>query len=508
VRVPKVSGSKIEDSNYIILLENSPDAIYSLKGLKFTYVNPTGARLLGYDNPRELIGKNGMDMIHPENRQLVQDRSLARQRGEKTPPRYEVKLLRKDGTVIDVEFHISTVKFEDETLTITYARDIEDRIKYRSSLKALHKHIKELTKADTIEKIRNTTLDAMNEALDFEFSSILQVVEDELVIHTNNEGYQKNSLPLNGKGLTVLAAKTQKTVLVKDTRRDPNYVMGTLTSLSELDVPVIVEGKTVAVLNVEQNRIDAFNEDHRTLLETLASHVGTAIYRLQKEKQLEEMSQRHIKDLVKNYQRISSMVRHDLRSPLQAIYNASEILGVEPKNQKMRELIRNQGKYIESILNDWNNQTLNGEINSKEENIDQLVRVAVKTVITSENIDVEIDIDEDLEYNLDYNRMLRAITNILKNSVEAMPDGGTIKIKASTEEEQLILTIIDTGKGIQEKDMNLIYDPFFTTKPKGMGLGLSFVRQVIEAHQGTVEITSKQDEGTKITIKIPQLNSQ
>ena len=498
-----MSDSKLEGSNYIVLLENSPDAVYSLKGLKFIYINPKGARLLGFDSPNELIGKNAMDTVHPDYRQLVTDRSLARQRGESVQPRYEVKLVKKDGTIIDVEFHISTVKLENETLTITYARNIEDRIKYRTSLQALHKHINELTKADTIEEVIDTTLEAMNEALDFEFASILKVVDNKLVIHTNKKEYQGFTLPLNGKGLTVLAANTQKTVLVKDTRKDPNYSMGSQTSLSELDVPVIVEGKTVAVLNVEQDRTDAFNEDHKTLLETLASHVSTAMYRLQKEKQLEEMSQNHIKDLVKNYQRISTMVRHDLRAPLQAIFNASEILNVEPNNTKMRELIRNQGKYIETILDDWNNQTLNGEINPKEENIEQLVQVAVKTIEDPQKIDIEIEIDENLEYELDYNRMLRAIANILKNSVEAMPDGGTINIQASIEEDQLRLIIEDTGRGIHEKDMDLIYDPFFTTKPKGMGLGLSFVRQVVEAHQGTVEITSKQDKGTTVTIKIP-----
>ena len=110
------------------------------------------------------------------------------------------------------------------------------------------------------------------------------------------------------------------------------------------------------------------------------------------------------------------MVRHDLRAPLQAIFNASEILSVEPNNTKMRELIRNQGKYVESILDDWNNQTLNGEISRKYENIHQLVQVAMRTAIDTDVIRVEIDIDERLEYNLDYNRILRAITNILKNS--------------------------------------------------------------------------------------------
>ena len=67
--------------------------------------------------------------------------------------------------------------------------------------------------------------------------------------------------------------------------------------------------------------------------------------------------------------------------------------------------------------------------------------------------------------------------------------------------------IEDTGIGIPEYNMNLIYDPFFTTKPKGMGLGLSFVRQVVEAHQGILEITSKPGEGTTVTIKIPPMES-
>ena len=505
--VPTVNDSTLEVSNYIVLLENSPDAVYSLKGLKFAYVNPTGAKLLGFDSPSELIGKNAMDTVHPDYRQIVQERSLARQRGETPPTRYEVKLLKKDGTIIDVEFHISTVKLENETLTITYARNIEDRVKYRSSLKALHKHIKELTKANTVEKVINTTLEAMNEALEFEFSSILQVVDDKLVMHTKKKDYQGYSLPLNGKGLTVQAANTQITILVKDTRKEPNYLMGSQSSLSELDVPVIVEGKTIAVLNVEQDRVEAFREDHQTLLETLANHVSAAIHRIQKEKQLEEISQTHIKDLVKNYQRISTMVRHDLRAPLLAIFNASEILSVEPNNTKMREVIRNQGKYVESILEDWNNQTLNGEISCKYENIHQLVQVALRTAIDTEDIQVEVNIDERLEYNLDYNRILRAITNILKNSVEAMPEGGLISINASKEDEQLKLIIKDTGIGIIEKDMNLIYDPFFTTKPKGMGLGLSFVRQVVEAHQGTIEISSSAGEGTKVTIKIPPMYS-
>ena len=496
------------DQIYKVLLDNSQDAVFGLKDLIFTYVNPTAARLLGYDSPDDLIGRDSVEFVHPDYKQLIRERSEARQMGLDPPPKYEVKLLKRDGTTVDVELHVALAEVDGEQLTVTYARNIEERIRHRKNLEALHRHITELSYAETGEDIINTTLEAMSQALEFEFSSILKLEDDKLVMYTNKPGYIGYSIPMDGKGLTVQAAKTQETILVDDTREDPNYLKGSIDSLSELDVPVIVGGNTVAVLNVENNRVAAFNEDHKTLLETLASHVGTAFYRLEKEKQLEEMAQKHIKDLINNYQRISSLVRHDLRSPLQAIYNAAEILRVEPDNDKMRELIRSQSKYIESILNDWDRQTLNGSIERKEENLSQLIQVAVRGVVTQENIDVRLDVDENLRYSLDYNRMIRALSNILRNSLDAMPNGGTISVKASCEGEDLLIEIIDTGVGISEEDMNLIYDPFFTTKPKGMGLGLAFVRQVIENHEGRIKITSKLGEGTKVSIWIPPERKQ
>ncbi len=487
---------------YKILLENSPDAVYCLSGTIFEYVNPMGAILFGYVHPSELIGKDAMSFVHPDYRQIVLERTIARQRGDSPPTRYEVKMLKKDGTAIDVEFHISIAVIEGKRITITYARNIEERVRYRSNLKALYRHINELAQADTIEAIIDTTLDAMSQALEFEFSSILQVVEDRLVMHTKNPEYQGLVLSLDGRGLTVQAVNTQSTILVEDTRKEPNYLIGCQTSLSELDVPVIINDKTVAVLNVEQNTVNAFNEDHKTLLETLSGHVSTAFFRLEKEKQLEEMAHSHIKDLIRNYQRISTMVRHDLRAPLQAVYNAAEILRVDPNQSEMRVLLKNQIHYIESILEDWKQQTINGKIERKMENIFQLVHVAVKAAITSDLVDVKIVADEGLMYNVDYNRMLRALSNIIKNSVDAMPEGGILTISAFEDGEKLVLRITDTGVGIPEENMDLIYDPFFTTKLKGMGLGLSFVRQVVEAHNGTMTMASKVGAGTTTTIYI------
>ncbi len=494
-----------QESIYKILLETSPDAVYALDGVVFEYVNPMGCKLLGYEDQGELIGKNVLETVHPDYRQLIKDRALERQRGEDPPHRYEAKLLKRDGTPIDVEFNISITEIDGKRLTITYARNIEERVRHRSQLKALYFHINKLTHAETLEEIINTTLDAMSQALEFEFSSFLQVIGNNLVINSNEQFIQSLTLPLRGKGLTVQAANSQQTIITKDTRKEPNYIMGSVTSLSEIDVPVTMEGKTVAVLNVEQNTVNAFNEDHKTLLETLASHVSTAYYRLEKEKQLEEVKQKHIRDLVENYRKMSTMVRHDLRSPLQAIYNAAEILSRDPNQVEMKVLLNNQIKYIESILEDWKQQTLNGEIIRKEENILQIIQVAIKSAAIPESIRVNIDIDENLLYNIDYNRMLRALTNLIRNSNEAMPNGGTLTISASVDCDRLEICVKDTGAGISDKNMDWIYDPFFTTKPKGMGLGLSFVRQVVEAHKGDINISSKEGKGTTILIRIPSI---
>jgi len=114
-----VLNSSENESIYRTLLENSPDAVYCLEDMIFRYVNPTGAHLLGYETPEELIGKDAVNTVHPEYKQIMIERNRARQRGEPQPNRYESKLLRKDGSSIDVEFHIASATVNGRTATIT-----------------------------------------------------------------------------------------------------------------------------------------------------------------------------------------------------------------------------------------------------------------------------------------------------------------------------------------------------------------------------------------------------
>jgi signal transduction histidine kinase len=89
------------------------------------------------------------------------------------------------------------------------------------------------------------------------------------------------------------------------------------------------------------------------------------------------------------------------------------------------------------------------------------------------------------------------------NAVEAMPDGGNLDVKIKTANESIEIDIIDTGKGIPQEVLQDIYDPFFTTKQSGTGVGLSISLKIIEDHGGNINIKSKQGKGTTMSLTLP-----
>jgi signal transduction histidine kinase len=104
----------------------------------------------------------------------------------------------------------------------------------------------------------------------------------------------------------------------------------------------------------------------------------------------------------------------------------------------------------------------------------------------------------------DQELLYRAFLNILINAMESMEDGGGIFIRVEKERTLYRIEFEDTGCGISEENTNKLLEPFFTTKQKGSGLGLSIVKKIIEAHGGMIDIQSREGEGTKITVRLPR----
>ena len=117
-------------------------------------------------------------------------------------------------------------------------------------------------------------------------------------------------------------------------------------------------------------------------------------------------------------------------------------------------------------------------------------------------------IDDDIYINADYNRLTQVFINILKNSVEAIPKNkeGIISINEKLKNNQIIITIKDNGEGMNKEVLDKIKEPFYTTKSKGTGLGVSLSNQIIKAHEGALNYESKEKEYTKVIITLPIKN--
>ncbi|MEM3536617.1 MAG: GAF domain-containing protein [Candidatus Bathyarchaeia archaeon] len=167
-------------------------------------------------------------------------------------------------------------------------------LKRREILSALNEFGRNLNKARNLNEIYKLTLDAMEKILGFEYASIL-MAKGKILHLAARRGYSKIlslKLPLDGeKGITVKAAKTGKSILVKDTSKEEAYVKGGEGIRSELAVPIRIRDTIIGVLNVESKKIAAFDEEDKRLLETLASHAATAINNLRRQKTLSALNE-------------------------------------------------------------------------------------------------------------------------------------------------------------------------------------------------------------------------
>jgi PAS domain S-box-containing protein len=158
----------------------------------------------------------------------------------------------------------------------------EEQRKYEERLEALHRHVTELGMTKTLQEVAERTFDTIERVLGFNIGGFAIVDGSKLrFIHNRGIEIKDFEIPLDGSGITVRAVKTGKTQLVLDVRKDEDYIHGAfegvIDTLSELTVPIRVGGSVTAVINVESERLNAFTEEDRKLLEIFAEHVASTI---------------------------------------------------------------------------------------------------------------------------------------------------------------------------------------------------------------------------------------
>jgi signal transduction histidine kinase len=143
----------------------------------------------------------------------------------------------------------------------------------------------------------------------------------------------------------------------------------------------------------------------------------------------------------------------------------------------------------------------------KLEYVDTTAKALIKESLSIVNIPKNIELndltEDETELTVDADKMKRVVVNLIKNAVEAMPQGGSLTIRSMKISNGVKLILSDTGSGMTKETLNKIGSPLFTTKAKGMGFGLSISKRLIEAHGGSISFESIPAKGTAVTILIP-----
>ncbi|MBN1830589.1 MAG: GHKL domain-containing protein [Deltaproteobacteria bacterium] len=204
-------------------------------------------------------------------------------------------------------------------------------------------------------------------------------------------------------------------------------------------------------------------------------------------------------------------VSHEIKNPLGIIRSTSELLGEMPEadehHKRLARVITEESTRLNQIVTEFLDFA-RPEIPSPhdcylEEIIGGLISF-MRPELDKRGIEVNHDLNgRSLKLLADQGLLYRAFLNILINAMESMEDGGGIAIRVEKERESYCIVFEDTGCGISEENADNVLKPFFTTKNKGSGLGLSIVKKIVEAHSGTVDIQSREGEGTKIMVRLP-----
>lgn len=124
--------------------------------------------------------------------------------------------------------------------------------------------------------------------------------------------------------------------------------------------------------------------------------------------------------------------------------------------------------------------------------------------ITANKVEVHLDLAEgEVSGRLDEGLLHSVLINIILNAIQAMLEGGKLSVSTSGGNGKLYLTVTDTGRGMSEEQLNSVFEPFVTTKCRGLGLGMPYVKKIINQHGGTIRLESRQREGTSVRIELP-----
>jgi signal transduction histidine kinase len=229
------------------------------------------------------------------------------------------------------------------------------------------------------------------------------------------------------------------------------------------------------------------------------------------------MERLRLKERLAHAERLSSLgemaagISHEIRNPLGIIRSSAELLKkkvakVDPENS-IPDIIVEEASRLNSIITDFINYAKPRSPNIAACRVEEVIEkniIFLEAQIKAQGYVIKKNYQNSLpEIMADGTMLYQSFLNILINAMQSMPDGGRILVEVSSSDHLVTVHFDDEGQGIPNENLEKIWDPFFTTKEMGTGLGLGIVKNIVESHGGSIQIVNRPVRGTRVTIELP-----
>jgi two-component system, NtrC family, sensor kinase len=288
---------------------------------------------------------------------------------------------------------------------------------------------------------------------------------------------------------------------------------------AEISVPIVSKEKLIGILNLghKENK-EVYSNDDLELLSTLANQAAIAIENARLYQNLKQSQ-----DTLRRADRLSSLglltagLAHEIRNPLVAIRTFTQLLPERYEDAEFREgfqgLALKEVDRICGLITDLLSFARPSRPNVAQEDMNDVID-GIARILDTQAKEKSVELIRDFASNLpkvwiDREQMKQVFMNLIFNGIQAMNDGGTLTISTristqpATDQLFVQVEVRDTGIGIPDENLEHIFDPFFTNKDEGSGLGLSISHQIVQEHAGYITVESKVGKGTAFLVNIP-----
>ncbi|MTH53125.1 PAS domain S-box protein [Bacillus mangrovi] len=470
---PAYNPSLLNDGSESAYLDQMPVPLLIMENGTIQYANREAAGLL-HANEAELIGLDALQLIGDEYKEIFRDRIERLRHGGKTGAA-EQTWRRLDGTPIELEVKSSSTVFQHKNSELIVLLDISARKRFQRVLQKSRERYQRLVQnsLDTIAVIHSSKWVFINESGVKMFKAA---------------GYQD----MLGKGFTQFMDGDQQQHAMEMLER-------VLKGITDSEVGEI------SWRTYENQRI------YTEMVCIPTSYFGEPAVQvilrdLSEKKKTEELILRSEKLSVAG--QLAAGIAHEIRNPLTAIKGFLQLMKTkENQNEQYFEIIFGELNRIELILSELLVLAKPQASVFVKTDMKKLILEVTTLLETQANLKgVYIENRHEREEAIlhgDPNQLKQVFINLIKNAIDAMPNGGKVIISSFFEEEEVIIKVQDEGEGIPESVLTKMGDPFFTTKEKGTGLGLMITYNIIENHSGKVSLISEPGTGTTFTLAFP-----